>query len=146
MNKYIKGKKIKSMEELLDIVEKKQCVYMSFDRVLNYAWVKQQKLSYLLDQIEKGNMYYAVLIVLGSVDGGLFPTNKAEMNTTFLEVHLKQPVGIKFSELPNLNKVKIIAYKESSQKWVDSIVHQCVKKGIDVEYVKEGYSNNEGTN
>ena len=140
MNKYIKGKKIKSMEELLDIVEKKQNVYMSFDRVLNYAWVKQQKLSYLLDQIEKGNMYYAVLNVLGSVEGGLFPTNKAEMNTTFLEIHLKNPVGIKFSELPNLNKVKIIAYKESSQKWVDSIVNQCIKKGIDVEYVKEGYS------
>lgn len=143
MNKYIKGKKIKSMEELLDIVEKKQNVYMSFNRVLNYAWVKQQKLSYLLDQIEEGNMYYAVLNVGGSVDGGLFPTNKAEMNTTFLEIHLKQPVGIKFSELPNLNKVKIIAYKESSQKWVDSIVNQCIKKGIDVEYVKEGYSENE---
>ena len=140
MNKYIKGKKIKSMEELLDIVEKKQNVYMSFNRVLNYAWVKQQKLSYLLDQIEEGNMYYAVLNVVGSVDGGLFPTNKAEMNTTFLEIHLKQPVGIKFSELPNLNKVKIISYKESSQKWVDSIVNQCIKKGIDVEYVKEGYS------
>lgn len=146
MNKYIKGKKIKSMEELLDIVEKKQNVYMSFDKVLNYAWIKQQRLFYLLEQIERGNMYYAVPNILGSVDKGLFPTNKAEMNTTFLEIHLKNPVGIKFSELPNLNKVKIIAYKESNQKWIDSIVNQCIKKGIDVEYVKEGYNNNEGTN
>ncbi len=139
MNKYIRGKKIKSMEELLDIVEKKQNVYMSFDRVLNYAWVKQQKLSYLLDQIENGCIYYAVPNIVNVIEGGLFPTNKAEMNTTCLEIYLKHPVGIKFSELPYLNKVKIVSCIGTSQKWVDSIVNQCVKKGIDVEYVRECY-------
>ena len=59
MSKYIKGKQIKSLKQLLKLtMKKKQSVYFNA-KVYNCYWVLNQQVQWLGEQILRGNFFVA---------------------------------------------------------------------------------------
>ena len=51
MSKYVKGEKIKDMNELVEIANKGESIYHSgIRRAMNYCWVRNQQLNTLINQ------------------------------------------------------------------------------------------------
>jgi len=58
MNKYRKGDKITSVQQLFDILNKNDYVYQ-FDRPKHPGWISSYQFRYVCQQIAKGNLFIA---------------------------------------------------------------------------------------
>ena len=136
-SKYVKGKKITSFDRLIELVNQNKSVYWG-NQVRNASWVQNQMLRTLTIHFD---FYETEEIVCKTITKGLFPTNDPNdkyVNCLIIKP-IKDAVGIKFYELPNLRKVIISNGNSKKPINIDliiSVVKQCKNANIDIEFAK----------